>query len=224
MKFDGYRIQALVSGPRVKLISRNGKDYTDKYPGIVRALSGLNLPKAILDGELVALDDEGHSNFSLLQAATKKGADADLAYFAFDLLHKNGKDLRKKPLLERKSMLKNLLDEDSHKLRYSDHIDGDGERIVGKACAMGMEGIISKKADGKYTSDRGTQWIKSKCLGRDEFIIAGYRESDKRGRPFASLLLGEYEDGKLIYRGRVGTGFDEETLSDLSAKFKSLMR
>lgn len=224
MKFDGYRIQALVSGPRVKLISRNGKDYTDKYPGIVRALSGLNLPKAILDGELVALDDEGHSNFSLLQAATKKGADADLAYFAFDLLHKNGKDLRKKPLLERKSMLKNLLDEDSHKLRYSDHIDGDGERIVGKACAMGMEGIISKKADGKYTSDRGTQWIKSKCLGRDEFIIAGYRESDKRGRPFASLLLGEYEDGKLIYRGRVGTGFDEETLSDLSAKFKSLTR
>ena len=224
MKFDGYRIQALVSGPRVKLISRNGKDYTDKYPGIVRALSGLNLPKAILDGELVALDDEGHSNFSLLQAATKKGADADLAYFAFDLLHKNGKDLRKKPLLERKSMLKSLLGEDSHKLRYSDHIDGDGERIVGKACAMGMEGIISKKADGKYTSDRGTQWIKSKCLGRDEFIIAGYRESDKRGRPFASLLLGEYEDGKLIYRGRVGTGFDEETLSDLSAKFKSLTR
>jgi bifunctional non-homologous end joining protein LigD len=224
LKFDGYRIQALVAGHQVRLITRNGKDWTERYPSIVAALAGLDVDTAVVDGELVALDDRGHSHFSSLQAATNDGADATLAYYAFDLLSLDGKDLRQQPLTERKAALEGILPDDSGVLRFSDHIEGKGDDVIGKACGMGLEGIISKKASARYVSGRGRGWIKSKCVGRDEFVIGGYRKSDKKGRPFASLLLGEFEDGKLLYRGRVGTGFNEALMDELSNAMSKLER
>jgi bifunctional non-homologous end joining protein LigD len=224
LKFDGYRIQALLAGRRVKLITRGGKDWTHKYPAIATALSKVDVDSAILDGELVALDEKGRSRFSALQAATNDGADTHLAYYAFDLLALNGKSLRRKPLTERKAALERLIPAGDGTLRFSDHIDGSGARVIGKACGMGLEGIVSKKKSSAYVSGRGTGWLKSKCVGRDEFVIAGYRKSDKKGRPFASLLLGEFEDGQLLYRGRVGTGFDEATMDALAASMAPLKR
>lgn len=224
LKFDGYRIQALLAGRRVKLITRNGHDWTDKYPAIATALSKIDVSSAILDGELVALDAQGHSRFSALQAATNDGADAHLAYYAFDLLALDGKSLRRKPLVDRKATLEKILPAGDGTLRFSGHIDGSGERVIGKACGMGLEGVVSKKKSSAYVSGRGTGWVKSKCIGRDEFVIAGYRKSDKKGRPFASLLLSEFEDGKLLYRGRVGTGFDEAAMDALAAAMAPLTR
>ncbi|MEH6487933.1 DNA ligase D [Hyphomonas oceanitis] len=224
LKFDGYRIQALLSGRRVKLMTRNGKDWTERYPDIAAALSKFNVQSAAIDGELVALDANGRSRFSALQAATNDDAEAHLAYYAFDLLSLDGKDLRKKPLTDRKTALRKIIPAESNAIRFSDHIDGEGENVIGKACSMGLEGIVSKKRAARYISGRGTAWVKSKCLGRDEFVIAGYRKSDKRGRPFASLLLGEFEGGKLLYRGRVGTGFDDAMMASLLTAMEKLVR
>lgn len=224
LKFDGYRVQALIAGHQVRLLTRNGKDWTDRYPAVAKALAGLDVKTAAIDGELVALDERGHSHFSSLQAATNGDGQARLAYYAFDLLSLDGKDYRKKPLRDRKAALRKVIPTDDDMVRYSDHIEGKGDDVIGKACGMGLEGIISKKVSSKYVSGRGTGWIKSKCIGRDEFVIGGYRKSDKKGRPFASLLLGEFEDGQLLYRGRVGTGFDEAMMDDLSGAMSRLER
>ena len=224
LKFDGYRIQALIAGHQVRLITRNGKDWTERYPSIAKALASLDVESAAIDGELVALDNRGHSHFASLQAATKGEGEAVLAYYAFDLLSLDGQDLRRKPLTERKAALEGIMPEDDEILRFSDHIEGKGEDVIGKACGMGLEGIVSKKVSAKYVSGRGSGWIKSKCVGRDEFVIGGYRKSDKKGRPFASLLLGEFEDGKLLYRGRVGTGFDEALMDELAEAMDRLER
>lgn len=147
-----------------------------------------------------------------------------MRYYAFDLLFLNGEKLTGEPLHRRKERLKPLIEKAASPLYYSDHIQGRGDEVIRKACAMHLEGIVSKKKDAAYRSGRGTTWIKSKCVGNDEFIIAGYRESDKRGRPFSSLLLGEYAGDTLIYRGRVGTGFDEAALEKLYKKMRPLER
>lgn len=183
----------------MRLITRNGKDWTGRYPAVANCLAKLDLEDAVIDGELVAVDRRGHSHFCTLQnAASNK--DVELRYYAFDLLHLNGEDTRKEPLTRRKELLRPFFDHSRGPLRYSDHVTGSGERVIAKACAMGMEGIVSKRADAPYRSDRGSLWIKSKCVGNDEFVIVGYRKSDKRDRPFASLLLGEYSGGHLAYR------------------------
>lgn len=223
IKFDGYRIQALVSGGAVRLITRNGKDWTGRYRVVADALAELDVDDAIIDGEMVAVDENGRSRFGRLQNAGGDEA-VELRYYAFDLLRLNGKDLKREPLMRRKDRLQPLVDKPKGPVLFSGHIVGEGERVVRKACAMGMEGIVSKKADAPYLSGRGTAWIKSKCIGNDEFVIIGYRRSDKSGRPFASLLLGAYEDGKLVYRGRVGTGFNERLFKDLARRMTPLVR
>lgn len=224
LKFDGYRIQALIAGGQVRLITRNGKDWTERYPKVAPALAALDCSSAAIDGELVALDDQGRSNFSALQAAGEEGSTALLAYYAFDLLSIDGEDQRSKTLVERKGRLEELLGEGTDTLRYSGHIEGRGDSVIEKACNMNLEGIISKRKGAKYVSGRGKGWIKSKCVGRDEFVIGGYRRSDKAGRPFASLLLGEFEAGDLAYRGRVGTGIDEAMMEALAEKMSGLER
>jgi len=221
IKHDGYRLQALIAGGDVRLITRNEQDWTSRYASIAAALEQVDANEAILDGELVALDAAGHSDFGALQNAS---AASDLLYYAFDLLALDGEDLRSKPLRERKQRLHELIPGDLESVRYSDHIEGPGDEVLARACRMGFEGIISKRAMAPYRSGRGTDWIKSKCVGRDEFVIGGYRKSDKHGRPFASLLLGEYADGKLEYRGRVGTGFDDAVFKDLARRLASLRR
>lgn len=223
LKFDGYRIQALIEDGAVRLMTRNAKDWTARYPSIAKALSILDVTTAAIDGELVAIDDKGRSNFGLLQSATES-SDVALIYYAFDLLHLDGEDQRAKPLAQRKTRLESVMRGAGDPIRYSEHIAGDGDRVIKEACAIKLEGIVSKNLNAAYRSGRGRAWIKSKCVGNDEFVIAGYRKSDKRGRPFASLLLGEYVGGRLVYRGRVGTGFDAAIFDDLSNRMKPLQR
>lgn len=222
IKYDGYRLQARKAGETVQLTTRNGKNWTAKYPEIAEAVRQLKAETLTIDGELVALDEEGRSRFERLQ--DNDDPDRRLAYYAFDLLHLDGKDYRKTPLTDRKAVLEKLLRKAPDRLQYSDHIEGHGRDVIGRACAMNLEGLISKKRNAPYKSGRGRGWIKSKCLGRDEFVIAGYRKSDKKGRPFASLLLGEYVEDELRYRGRVGTGFDEAGMADLAKKMSPLER
>ena len=227
IKFDGYRIIAVLKNGKAKLYTRNRNDWTAKYARTAQAIEQLGLKDAVLDGELVALDEEGEASFSRMQAATDDPS-IPLVYHLFDLLNVEGEDISHLPLLERKAQLEALLAEAPESIRYSSHITGEGDKVIASACGLKMEGVISKMADAPYTSGRGRDWIKSKCIGSDEFVIGGYRLSDKKGRPFSSLLLGEYEGGKgrrkLIYRGRVGTGFDDALFASLTPKLKKLVR
>ncbi|HEV7691480.1 MAG TPA: DNA ligase D [Hyphomonadaceae bacterium] len=221
IKFDGYRIITVIKDGKVTLFTRNHLDWTHKYGRIREALEQLGLTDAVLDGELVAHDKSGKAAFSLMHAAVDDES-IPLIYTLFDLLNDGGHDIRKLPLTVRKERLKVLLANAPDIIRYSDHIGGKGEAVIAQACRLDLEGVISKKADAPYISGRGLSWIKSKCIGSDEFVIGGYRLSDKQGRAFRSLLLGEFQDGKLIYRGRVGTGFNDETFRMLMPKFKRL--
>lgn len=220
VKYDGYRIQVLAAGPTVALITRNGKDWTARYPDIADAFAHLKARSAVIDGELVALDAEGHSSFSLLRDKT----DGRLFYYAFDLLELDGQSLLGKPLHERKAKLQKLMRGLKGPVRFSDGIRGNGAKVVENACRMRLEGIVSKRRDDPYRSGYQRSWVKSKCIGRDEFVIGGYRRSDKRGRPFASLLVGEYSGDQLVYRGRVGTGFSEQDMADLAKRMTPLRR
>jgi bifunctional non-homologous end joining protein LigD len=223
IKFDGYRIIAVVKAGKVTLFTRNHLDWTHKYRRIAEAVEQLGLQDAVLDGELVAHDKAGKASFSLMQAAAQD-EHVPLIYNVFDLLNDAGHDVRRHPLIARKERLKALLAGAPDIIRFSDHIGGKGEAVIAQACRLDLEGVISKKADAPYSSGRGLNWIKSKCIGQDEFVVGGYRLSDKKGRDFRSLLLGEFEGGKLIYRGRVGTGFDAETFGMLMPKLKRLQR
>jgi bifunctional non-homologous end joining protein LigD len=223
IKFDGYRIIAVVKAGKTTLWTRNKKDWTRKYQRIADATAELGVSEAVLDGELVALNDKGDAAFSKMQAAADD-ASIPLKYNLFDLLHLNGHDLTGLPLVERKRLLKSVLASAPDGLKFSDHILSDGQEVLSSACHLKLEGVISKQAASEYTSGRSGAWLKSKCTGNDEFIIGGFRKSDKRGRAFSSLLLGEMADGKLVYRGRVGTGFDDETFAALKARFASRIR
>jgi bifunctional non-homologous end joining protein LigD len=218
IKFDGYRIVAVIHRGRVHLFTRNRKDWTHKYARIAGAIAKLGLKDAVFDGELVATNAKGEADFSRMQAAGEDDS-VPLTYHVFDLLNLDGEDTSVQPLVDRKRLLASLLETAPDAVKYSDHIEGDGDRVIASACGLKLEGVISKKADAPYRSGRTLDWIKSKCIGSDEFVVAGFRKSDKRGRPFSSLLLGEHVDGNLLYRGRVGTGFDEKDFETLSAKF-----
>lgn len=231
IKWDGYRLQAILQDGRVRLLTRNRKDWTARFPAIRDLLARLPVAGAVIDGEVVALTDgsEGggpRSDFAALQRALKAGG--ALCYIAFDLLHLDGADLRRQPLEDRKAALAGLLGEGLEgaqaELRYCDHIAGGGAEVHAHACDLKLEGIVSKRAGRPYRSGRHRDWLKSKCARREEFAIAGFSPSDKAGRPFASLLLGSFEDGRLVYRGRVGSGFDGDTLTALAAAMRPLAR
>ncbi len=209
MKFDGYRAQAAISGSDVVVYTRNGHDWTRQFKVIVPALKSLTKGSALIDGEIVAIDKEGRSNFSLLK--TGIAAAKPLKFYAFDLLEMDGQDLRGLPLSDRKERLEQLLGErDVHDvIQFSSHIASYGKRVFEAMCGGGYEGVIAKRADSTYSGDRNASWLKIKCIKRQEFVVAGYRPSDS-GDGMASLILGTYEQGKLVYRGRVGTGFSDK--------------
>jgi bifunctional non-homologous end joining protein LigD len=219
IKYDGYRVIAVAHGSRVTLFTRSQKDWTDKFPNLVQALGEMQLENTVIDGEIVVLNAKGQSRFSLLQKALKNRHQVFVLY-AFDLLRLKGRDLRKQPQLERKQMLQALLENAPPVIRYSDHQRGSGPEVLAQACRMGLEGTVSKRIDAVYRSARTHSWIKSKCSGREDFVIGAYRPSPVRGRPFSSLLLGEYVNGKLQYRGRVGTGFDQHDMAELATLFR----
>ncbi|HEY6870763.1 MAG TPA: DNA ligase D, partial [Novosphingobium sp.] len=217
IKFDGYRVLAAAAGPRVVLYTRSGLDWTDHFPKIAAALAGLDLPAVLIDGEVVALDPAGNPSFSALQAALTAGDGTRLAYFAFDLLSLAGQDLRLLPNVERKDRLAGLLGPARPPLHFAEHVIGAGERLYAAMCKAGQEGIVSKRADAPYHGERTRSWLKIKCSLRQEFVIVGSTASSARGRPFGALLLAQREGDGLVYKGKVGTGFDATRLDELAS-------
>jgi bifunctional non-homologous end joining protein LigD len=223
IKFDGYRLQARIDNGKVKLLTRRGLDWTKKFPTVCAALSKLPAKTALIDGEVVVEGDDGVSSFSLLQQALKSGDDQRMAFYVFDLMHLDGHDLKPLPLTARKEALAKLLAQAPQRgpIRPSESIDERGSVLLGKACKLGLEGIISKLADAPYHSGRGHDWIKTKCSDRQEFVVTGFVPSTADARAIGALVLGVYDHGRLRYAGRTGTGFSHAVARDLYKKLKA---
>ncbi|HKX65120.1 MAG TPA: DNA ligase D, partial [Rhizomicrobium sp.] len=219
VKFDGYRMQLRVEKSKAKLYTRKGLDWTGKFAAIAGAAA--KLPDGIVDGEICALDHNGAPDFAALQAALSDGKSDPLIFFAFDLLFCENEDLRPLPLIARKTRLQTLLKSahnDSH-LRFVEHFASGGEAVLESACRMNLEGIVSKQAGAPYTSGRGDSWTKSKCRAGHEVVIGGW--STTAGK-FRSLLAGVHRGDRLIYVGRVGTGYASGKVKRLLPRLKEL--
>ena len=222
MKYDGYRCLIALAGGGAKIYTRTGLDWTGKFPEIAEAAGAIDCASALLDSEIVALDDKGSTSFSALQQAIAEGG-RGLSAFLFDALEIDGEKLDRLPNLERKQRLAALVGEGRPPfILYADHILGKGERLFAAMCEAGQEGIISKRADAPYRSGRTKNWLKIKCIRRQEFVIIGWTESDKKGRGFRALLLGVHEGRELRYAGKVGTGFSQALQLELRAKLERL--
>ena len=226
IKFDGYRLQARIDGSSVKLLTRKGLDWTAKFKPIADALRDLKLGSALIDGELVVEDETGISSFVSLQADLKAGRTDRMAFYAFDLLYAEGHDLGRVPLIERKTLLAGLLDDApaGGVLRYSAHLERDGDAMLRHACRLGLEGIVSKRKDRPYSGGRSLDWQKTKCSQRQEFVIAGYAPSSTTPQAIGSLVLGVHERDRLVHVGRVGTGFSAGLARDLWTELERLKR
>ncbi|MBV8939711.1 MAG: DNA ligase D [Alphaproteobacteria bacterium] len=224
IKFDGYRALARLDGEKVQILTRSGKDWTAKFRSVAEAVAQLDAQKALLDGEIVALNDEGASSFAALQKALSENDQGALHYYLFDLLHLNGHDLMKEPLATRKEQLRALTPEAHPLLHYSEHFTQEGEVVLHKACAIALEGIVSKRLDARYRSGRGDSWLKSKCIRAQEFVIGGFTDQTKHAGVLGALLIGYYEQEKLILCGKVGTGFTTAQAADLRKKLHALKR
>jgi bifunctional non-homologous end joining protein LigD len=224
VKLDGYRAITTASGNDVRIYTRSGLDWTAKFSGIAAAVAALDLDGVLLDGEICAIDEDGRSDFSLLQQAIKEGG-VQLAYFVFDLLAIGGKSCRDRPLTARKAELQKLLKAAPRQgpIFFNDHVRNHGQEMLASLCGKGFEGVIAKRADGLYPQGRSNAWLKIKCEKAQEFVIVGWSPST-RGRSFSSVLLGLYEGDTLRYAGRVGSGFGDRDLSDLATRFKKLER
>lgn len=224
IKYDGYRIQAHIEGGEVRLYTRKGLDWTARFAAIAKALGALKLKSAILDGEVVVEDERGVSSFVMLVDDLKAGRSARMTYCAFDLMYLNGHDTRPLPLLQRKELLFGVLKKagKTSSLRYSQHIEREGKAMLAEVCKLGLEGIISKRIDKAYASGRGVDWLKSKCLQSDEFVIGGYVDSSAMKDAIGALLLGFFEGKAFRYAGRVGTGFSHKLAHDLWTQLHAL--
>lgn len=225
VKFDGYRLQARIADGAVQLLTRSGLNWTERFgQSLTAALAGLPCETALIDGEVVALGENGISSFGALQEALSEKRADHLVFFAFDLLHLDGEDLRGDPLLARKERLDALLQDGSEAspLRYSEHFVEPGQTMLRHACRMGLEGVISKRTDAPYRSGRGRDWIKSKCTQRQEFVIAGYVPSKGSARQLGSIVTGYHEDGALKPAGRVGTGFTRASAAALKTRLDAI--
>lgn len=226
IKHDGYRICARVEDGRARLFTRSGNDWTDAFPSIAEAIAEVPVKAAFFDGEVVAHDAAGRSRFQLLQNALKHPR-ADLRYYVFDIVHMDGFDLREAPLGARKDLLREVLAPlgKSRRVRFSEHVQGDGGAFFAGACGRGEEGIVSKRATAPYTPGRSRSWVKVKCHKRQEFVVVGYTDPRGARLGFGALLLGVHDDqGALHYAGKVGTGFRDGMLADLHARLRKLAR
>ena len=229
IKFDGYRILARVSEGDVTLLTRNGLDWTARFPTLAAELTQLEIDGALLDGEVVAYGPDGISDFGALQQALSEHDDAKLTYMVFDLLFAGGEDLRPLPFAERKARLADLLRSGlsggSRLLRVSEHVAGHGASFYAEACRLGLEGVVSKRADGSYPGRRSRTWLKCKCGHRQEFVVGGYTDPAGSRVGFGALLLGVHEAaGDLRYAGKVGSGFSDEVLTRLATRLSALAR
>ena len=218
IKFDGYRIQARIEDGTAVLKTRKGLDWTSRFKAIAAAFS--KLPDCIVDGEIVALDDNGASDFAALQAALSEGTSDQLVFFAFDLLYADGQDLQGLPLSSRKEKLGALLAaaKRSPLLRFVEHFETGGDAVLQSACRLSSEGIVSKRVDSTYVSGRSDSWTKAKCRAGHEVVVGAW--TDTGGR-FKSLIVGVNRDGKLVHVGQVGTGFGKEKVERLMPRLRA---
>jgi bifunctional non-homologous end joining protein LigD len=221
LKFDGIRAIAIKNNAKVSLISRNENKLDGRFPEIVEAIKDLPVRECVIDGEVVALDEEGRSSFQLLQALEMEGRKAPLRLYVFDLLQLNGKSLLGLPLEQRKQVLAKICENVGDQIRYSGEISGDVKSLLAEVKRRGLEGLIGKQRDSVYEPGRrsGT-WIKLKCVNEQEFVIGGYTPPAGSRKHFGAILVGYYDGGKLKFAGKVGSGFTAKSLSTLSKKFR----
>jgi bifunctional non-homologous end joining protein LigD len=224
IKFDGYRLLAHLEEGKVRLLTRDANDWTDRYPPIASALEGLKVGNALLDGEVVAQEEDGSMSFHGLQHASREEQQRKLQYYVFDLLFLDGEDWRDRPLLERKARLEQLLRRAPGRIHYSEHFAAPGDEVLAHACHIALEGIVSKRTDRPYHSGRSLEWMKSKCVKEQEIVIGGYTVQARYPNQLGALLTGYYEKGKLVYSGKVGTGFDQTEGRQLLKRLKDLRR
>lgn len=225
LKYDGYRVIAFIEGNNVRLITRNGKDFTARFQNVAASLMDWAAGRAlVLDGEMTVTDASGKTDFQALQNYMRNPKGQNLTYIVFDLLALDGIDLRNRRLTDRKEMLEGMMKDAPKNLWYSRHVRGSGQESFAAACEMGMEGIVGKKVGSVYSGTRNGDWIKLKCDTRQEFVIGGYTLSDKRRSGISSLFLGVYEGNDLIYAGRAGTGLSESGMKELEEKFKAITK
>ncbi len=224
IKFDGYRIQARLDQGEVRLLTRKGLDRSARFAEIAAAVAKLPAETALLDGELVVEEKSGVSSFSALQGDLKAGRRDRFVYYVFDLLHLNGADLTALPLTQRQAALSGLLRraKKSGVIRLSEPFDDDGTLVLQQACRMKLEGIVSKRADAPYVSGRSESWIKAKCANRQELVVVGYAASSVTRNAIGALVVGYYEDGRLRYGGRVGTGYSQAMAKELWRRLQPL--
>jgi bifunctional non-homologous end joining protein LigD len=231
IKFDGYRSVAFVDDGDVRLVSRNQNEMTSLYPELRELPSLIKAKQAVLDGEVVALDDQGRPSFSLMQQRagirsgikrTRSNPEIPVLYYVFDLLYLDGFNLMKVNLEERKEMLKTVVT-DSDLLRYSEHFIGEGKQLYEAAKEQGLEGIIAKRRNGCYEQKRSREWLKLKITRRQECVIGGYTDPRGSRENFGSLILGLYDDkGRLIHVGHAGSGFNEAAHADMWQRLKKI--
>ncbi len=230
LKWDGYRGIAVVEKDEVTLTSRTGKDLLHQFPEVKDVARAFRSIPVVVDGELCVLDDEGRPNFQALQSRDKpaprgsvRRKPSPVTFVVFDLLYADGRDLRERPLEERKRLLEEIIVPERGVL-YSKHVIGTGKQLFALAQKRGLEGIVGKVRTAPYRSIRSREWVKIKAKMRQEFVVGGWTEPRGSRKEFGSLLVGYYEGGELVYAGHVGTGFDAKLLRDLMAKLEPLER
>jgi bifunctional non-homologous end joining protein LigD len=225
LKFDGIRLIAVKIDKKVSLLSRNKNELTGRFPEIVEAVKDLPIHECVIDGEVVALDEEGRSSFQLLQAREMEGRESPVYFYAFDLLQLDGKSLMSLPLEARKKILEQLCAGAREPIRYSGNIGGDAKALLDEVKRRGLEGIIGKRRNSIYEQGRRSgAWIKLKCVSEQEFVIGGYTPPQGSRKHFGAILVGYYKEKKLVFAGKVGTGFTAKSLSMLHKKFRAQER
>src|SRR5690606_30829343 len=224
IKYDGYRLIAVLERGSVRLFTRNGKDWTARYPAVATELALLPASAAIVDGEVVVVLPDGRTNFQALQNVQSGATAGNLRFMVFDLLHLDGVDVSREPLEARKALLDTILGGlDGEVVQYGDHVVGHGPEFHVRACSLGLEGIISKRRYAPYRPGRGRDWVKVKCLQEQEFVVVGYTSPQGERSGFGALWLAAHDaDGRLIQVGKVGTGFDEATLVAMHRRLRKL--
>jgi bifunctional non-homologous end joining protein LigD len=218
IKFDGYRLLAVIADRHAELFTRAANDWSDRFKPLCATFAHLKVPSAVIDGEVVHVAADGSMSFHGLQNALSTETLDHLRYYAFDLLHLDGVDLRARPLLERKALLEKLMAGAPETLLYSEHFAAPGDQVLSRACSLALEGIVSKRANAPYRSGRTDSWLKSKCIKEQELVIGGYTEQPKHPGTLGALLVGYFEGEALRFAGKVGTGFTQAEARTLLKK------
>jgi bifunctional non-homologous end joining protein LigD len=227
IKFDGYRMICRIDNGKITFTSRNQLDWTDRLSALVKATGRIKAKQAILDGEVVIVQPDGTTDFQSLQNAFREGSSDAMKYIVFDILYLDGHSLTELPLEERKELLQTLLKESgtNKAIQFSEHVDGRGDEFKQQACRLHLEGMVCKRRDQPYRPGRSYDWLKVKCTHKDEFVIGGYTDPSGSRSGFGALLVGYHdEQGELHYAGKVGTGFNEHVLEELSDRLEKLER